>query len=67
MQIKKQFKGLIITRNTFLGQITFDPYRVTEDYYKTYRDSGFPDIFEEIEIKKTKPKLVKQKGTRSVF
>jgi len=49
LQIKKQYQGLIITRNTLAaGSITLDTNIIKEAHYKNFSDLGFDDVFEEL-------------------
>ena len=50
-RIKKDYKGLVITRNHMLvGNITFDAAKVQPEQYDNFKKIGFEDVFEEVEV-----------------
>lgn len=49
LQIKQQYKGLVITRNLFnIGNVTLDTNTVEQHNYKNFYDIGFDEFFEDV-------------------
>jgi len=50
-RVKQEYKGLVITRkNISLGSITLDTAKVELNQIDNYINSGFADIFEEVDV-----------------
>ena len=47
LQLKKEYEGKTVTRtHRLVGNITFDPAKVSTERYKNYYNSGFEDLFD---------------------
>lgn len=56
LKIKKEYKGLTITRtHKVLGTLVMNTKLITDTEYQFYYDNGFKDVF-------TKGKIIKYKG-----